>query len=209
MSIGTALVIVALLYLIDKHGLWKKAGWISLIAVAAVLVAFVAYYGWQTWRDRKERTASNAPLDFYPDTPVWNPAPPEGFIGISDVSYDILVRVKANETEKTNAWDWYQHTQCVGVGEPKPATHALHKNDLFILDSYDSKWMSDIALPPEVKRALWNAKVAECRIPSGTKGAKACLDRATGAIDAGPWAEYKKDCGPKMEMIYLNSGLSE
>jgi hypothetical protein len=62
MTLGTALLIIAILYIIDHHGLWRRAGQILLgLVILAVLVAsgwlayiivwsipFILVYLWET-----------------------------------------------------------------------------------------------------------------------------------------------------------------
>ncbi len=62
MTIGTALVIIAILYLIDKHNLWKRAAALCVIALAVALVGFAGYYGWQKLQERKARAKAEAHL---------------------------------------------------------------------------------------------------------------------------------------------------
>jgi hypothetical protein len=47
MTIGTALVIIAILYLVDKHNLWKRVAVVLLAALVVALVCFGGYYGWE------------------------------------------------------------------------------------------------------------------------------------------------------------------
>jgi hypothetical protein len=218
MTIGAALVIIAILYLIDKHNLWKRSAAVCLIILAITLLGFAGYYGWQRWQERKAQAKAEADLEsqweVVSEEPNWNiPDPPKGFVPES-VSEAILYPLKIADKVKTDAWVWYRDSSCVIVGDPATSpTHVLHKNDLFRFDSFDARWMRDIALPQEVKRGLWNAKVAECGLQPGQKNVKACLDRATGTVDVGPdpekFAQYLTSCGPNMEMIYLKSGTEQ
>ena len=60
MTIGTALVIIAILYLIDRHHLWKKAAVACLVAFAVAIVGFSGYYGWEKLQERRAaRTSSD------------------------------------------------------------------------------------------------------------------------------------------------------
>jgi hypothetical protein len=79
---------------------------------------------------------------------------------------------------------------------------------LFSLETYDDKWLTGTSLPAEVKRALWSAKVGECRLPAGSKDVTACLDRERGTVTGNWFADFGGtlvSCAPKQEMIYLNS----
>jgi hypothetical protein len=42
-TIGTALVIIAILYLIDKYHLWKKTAVACLVVLAVAVVGFTGY----------------------------------------------------------------------------------------------------------------------------------------------------------------------
>jgi hypothetical protein len=221
MTIGTALVIIAILYLIDKHNLWKRAAAVFLIALAVALVGFAGHYGWRRLQESHRRTAVPAEgeaantekhneIDLSAGLiPRWNiPSPPRGFIS-DDAAVAVLDPIKADENAKTEAWAWYRDSKCVIVrpigGPQQTVTHVLHERDLFSFESYDPRWLKGVSLGEEVKRALWNAKVKECQLPPGSKNVRACLDRATGTIDADPrWADYLTSCGPKREMIYLS-----
>jgi hypothetical protein len=205
MTIGTALVIIAILYLIDKHNLWKKAVAVCLVALAITLLGFAGYYGWQKWQQRKVQAKAEKELESQWQVVSGGPSLPNGYV-LENVSEAILYPLKADDEVKAAARAWYSDSSCAIVGSSTPpTTHVLHKDILFSFDSYDPAWMRDIALPPEMKRALWNAKVAECRLHPGEKLVKACLDRATGAVDVGPWVQYMTSCEPKREMVYLNS----
>jgi hypothetical protein len=216
MTIGTALIIIAILYLIDKHNLWKRVAAVCLITLAVALVGFAGYYGWHTFQERKARVKAEAQLEsqwqVVSEEPNWNMLPPpKGYTIDSDAAYVILYPVNADQNTKTGVWKWYQDLACISIGGSTSRMGIAHMpavvgGSIFGLDSYDPRWMSDIGLPQEVKRALWNAKVAECRLQAGAKGVKACLDRATGEIDDGPWVKYATSCGPKREILYLNSG---
>ena len=245
MTIGTALVIIAILYLIDKHNLWKKAAAVFLIALAVGLVSFAGYHGWKRLQEsherravpaegeaantekhdeidlsaglvpkwnipesqRKAQAASESQWKVVSEEPIWNlPSPPKDFIS-EDVSYAVLYPIKADEKAKTDAWVWYRASKCVIVGDPQQsANYVLHERDLFSFESYDPRWLKGISLGEEVKRALWSARVKECQLPRESKNVRACLDRATGMIDARSkvGALSLTSCGPKREMIYLS-----
>jgi hypothetical protein len=82
MTIGTAIVIVFILYLIDKHNLWRL---FALVVVALVMLSAVgagSYFGWHAWRNhRAERTPFDLSAGFIPAAPAPLPVPPpKGFI---------------------------------------------------------------------------------------------------------------------------------
>lgn len=184
MTIGTALVLIAILYLIDKHKLWKRAVQCCLVAGLVGLVGLAAYFGWHLWEERK--TAME--------------------LRESDAVQAILYPIKVDDNEKTKAWEWYRASDCVVLDSATaPANRILHDTDLYDFGAYDNRWMNGIQLPQEVKHALWSAKVAECHLPSGSSRVRACLDRGTGTVDTDPWTKYMTDCGPKKEMIYLSA----
>jgi hypothetical protein len=224
-TIGTALVIIAILYLIDKHHLWKKATVTCLVALAVAIVGFSGYYGWEKYQERRaartdehEISAGDIEAGFVDpdkydlsagdvDVPNWTVhSTPKGN-STDDVAYAILNPVNADERAKTDAWLWFWFSGCAVVGGPEqPLDRIVYKSDLFNLESYDERWMKDINLLKEVKRALWSARTAECRLPPESKKVKACLDRATGTVDVNPkWAQYLTGCGRSAEMIYLSS----
>ena len=66
MTIGTALLIIAILYLIDRHNLWKRAAQgVLVLAILAVLIAGTVY-GWvgvSDWRDRNRANREMAARD--------------------------------------------------------------------------------------------------------------------------------------------------
>jgi hypothetical protein len=76
MTLGTALLIIAILYLIDHHGLWKRAGQILLgLVILAVLIAsgwysVTKYQSWRFNQDIKKAqglglcTPATLPADF-------------------------------------------------------------------------------------------------------------------------------------------------
>ena len=219
MTIGTALVVIAVLYFIDKYHLWKKAFLVCLIALGVGLVGAAGYYGRQTWRGSQEKKAQaerekraqaalEAQWKVVAEKPDWAiPSAPEGFI-LEDVAYAILYPIKADWAAKTEAWEWYRRSQCVAVGTHVPVNSVLHDLDLFSFESYDDRWLKGTNLPREAKQALWSAKVKECQLPSGSKNIKACLDRQAGTITDDPFRKLGGQlvsCAPKQEMVYLNS----
>lgn len=220
MSIGTALVIIAILYLIEKHKLWRKGGKVFIGALLIGLFGLGGYYAWSLWKEtkasresqeseRKAQAALEAQRKVVSDEPVWNlPAPPEGFIP-DDVSEAILYPTNADNNEKTKAWKWYHASVCVTISSltehDKYIPRIAHGTELFNFDSYDNRWMKDLQLPNLVKRSLWSAKIAECRLDPGSSGIRACLDRATGTVDSGPWMRYASNCSPKQEMVHLSA----
>lgn len=175
------------------------------------------------WQEKKRAEAEQSPhkaqVVLEPqgksrEEPNWRiPAPPEGFIS-EDVSYAILRPVNAEEKEKTDAWKWYRDSDCGSLASASgPTTSVIHGDELFDFNSYDPRWMKDIALPQEAKHALFNARVAECRLRPGAKNIRACLNRATGQVDVGvdpeKWSRYLTSCGPKREMVYLSGDPEE
>lgn len=218
MTIGTALVIIAILYLIDRHHLWKKAVVACLIVLTVALIGFSGYYGWQKLQETRAakaeqeitaRTAKDKSIDLSAGlVPDWTVSPPPNGYVSEDVAYAILYPLKTNATVRTDAWVWYRDSWCGVIGAPAQFPDRIgHEHDLFSLESYDARWMKDISLAQEVKRALWSAKVAECRLPPDSKEVRACLDRVTGTVEVDPeWAQYLTGCGPKREMIFLNRG---
>src|ERR1700729_2472592 len=123
MTIGTALVIIAILYLIDKHNLWKRAAAVCLITLAVAVVGFAGYYGWQRLQEKRARAKAQAELEsqwqVVAEEPNWNMLPPpKGYILDSDVSYAILYPLKADQKMKTDAWKWYQDSSCAVMGGP-------------------------------------------------------------------------------------------
>lgn len=158
----------------------------------------------------KQRWSLNGALCQSPMTqaavPRWDTLrPPKDYV-LTDVSLAILYPINVDENVKTGAWTWYRNSTCAWVGGGLGFDVILHGSDIFKFDSFDDRWMSDLVLPLEVKKALWNARVAECRLSSDKKGVKACLDRATGVIEVdAEWAQYLTSCGPHREMVYLSS----
>jgi hypothetical protein len=57
MSLGTALIVVAVLYLIDKHGLWRPAAKIAGALTVLALLVFGAVYGWNRYTNYKAAVA--------------------------------------------------------------------------------------------------------------------------------------------------------
>jgi len=208
-TIGTALVVIAVLYFIDKYQLWKKAALVCLIVLGVALVGGSGYYGWHIWQERKAQAALESQWKVVDEKPDWDiPSPPAGFV-LEDASYAILFPIKADREAKTDAWEWYRSSKCVAVGDARKVNAVLHDTDLLSFESFDDRWLKEVTLASEVKLALWSAKVKECQLPAGSKNVKACLDRQTGTIasqfsDLPPGAQLVS-CGPKQELIYLNS----
>lgn len=210
MTIGTALVIIAILYFIDKHHLWKRAALVCLIVLIAALMGFSGYYGWQRMRESRAANETLGPRKSKMDlsagiVPDWTiPLPPKGFIP-DDVAFAILYPIKADAALKTDAWTWFRNSECAIGGNPSsPADSIAHDSDLFNLESYDARWMKDISLPQEVRRALWAAKAKECQLPPGSQDVPACLNRAKGTVEEYPWVTYGGNCSPGEEKVLLS-----
>jgi hypothetical protein len=54
MSIGLALIVIFVLYLIDKHNRWRQAAKIGASLVAIVLIIGSGIFGWQEFKSRRE-----------------------------------------------------------------------------------------------------------------------------------------------------------
>jgi hypothetical protein len=58
MSVGVALVIIFVLYLIDKHNQWRRAALITAVAVVLGILGLGSWFGWikyQDWKAAKDR----------------------------------------------------------------------------------------------------------------------------------------------------------
>jgi uncharacterized membrane protein YsdA (DUF1294 family) len=58
-TLSVALVLIFVLYLIDKHSLWRKVAKITIYSVAALVVVGASIYGW-VWYKEKKQEAENA-----------------------------------------------------------------------------------------------------------------------------------------------------
>jgi hypothetical protein len=56
--LSIALVLIFVMWLIDKHNVWKQTGKIALIMVAVLLIAGASFYGWTKYRDRRAEKAA-------------------------------------------------------------------------------------------------------------------------------------------------------
>src|SRR5215467_3556742 len=56
--LSTALVLIFVMWLIDKHNVWKQTGKIALIVVAMAVIAGASIYGWAKYRDWKAERAA-------------------------------------------------------------------------------------------------------------------------------------------------------
>lgn len=89
MTIGTAIVIVMLLYLLDKHGLLKRAaGIVALLSFLALAWIFgqQQYQKWQHARYIRHHTAMQASLIAKYHGAI--PRPPAGFQPVPQVQWD-------------------------------------------------------------------------------------------------------------------------
>ncbi len=57
MTIGVAIVVVAVMYFIDKHNLWRRAAMCLGVTAAAVLLGLGGFWGWKTHRDTRDAKA--------------------------------------------------------------------------------------------------------------------------------------------------------
>jgi hypothetical protein len=60
-SLGIALLVIFLLFLIDKHHLWREIATNALLPLAVVILVMVCWFSWIKYRDQKEqrRIAAN------------------------------------------------------------------------------------------------------------------------------------------------------
>jgi len=60
-SLGIALLLIFLLFLIDKHHLWREIATNALLPLAVVILVTVCWFSWAKYRDQKEqrRIAAN------------------------------------------------------------------------------------------------------------------------------------------------------
>ena len=60
-SLGIALLLIFLLFLIDKHHLWREIATNALLPLAVVILVMVCWFSWVKYRDQKEqrRIAAN------------------------------------------------------------------------------------------------------------------------------------------------------
>ena len=137
MTIGTALVIIAVLFLIDKYQLWKKAAIICAIATAVTLLSVAGYYGWAKWQQMKEQASDNSYAEVGSlKPPDWSiAAPPKDYI-FDDVAFAILYPIKADQDAKTEAWTWYHNSSCAKLDSAE-SNRIVHGQDIFSLESYD------------------------------------------------------------------------
>lgn len=82
-TIGTAVVVVFVLYLIDKHKLWRQSAQVIVALVVLTAVAAGGYFSWHAWQNH--RAVARAPIDlsagFIPKAPDPQlPLPPKGFV---------------------------------------------------------------------------------------------------------------------------------
>jgi len=54
MSIGIALIVIFILYLIDKHNLWRQAAKVGAGLVVLVILIGSGIFGWQEFKSRRE-----------------------------------------------------------------------------------------------------------------------------------------------------------
>ena len=57
MTIGVAIVVVAVLYFIDKHNLWRRFAIYLGIVVVLALLGLGVFWGWTTYRDARDKKA--------------------------------------------------------------------------------------------------------------------------------------------------------
>jgi hypothetical protein len=51
--LSIALVLIFVMWLIDKHNVWRQTGKLALIVIAVTLIAGASFYGWTKYRDWK------------------------------------------------------------------------------------------------------------------------------------------------------------
>jgi len=57
MTIGVAIVVVAAMYFIDKHNLWRRCAICLVIVAFAALLAQGGFWGWRVYRDARDKKA--------------------------------------------------------------------------------------------------------------------------------------------------------
>lgn len=68
MTLGYAVIIVAVLFLIDKHNVWKRAGQITLALCALAIVAGGLWLTWQSHVEKQATKTHNAAMVNYCNT---------------------------------------------------------------------------------------------------------------------------------------------
>ena len=101
-TIGTALVIIAVLYLIDKYKLWKKAA-IAIAALAGVLViGLFAWKGYDKWRQmRAEQKAAESQRVVVGEEDI-DACPPNG--------YHYVEKIGCNDSPKTLPKEFFNNS---------------------------------------------------------------------------------------------------
>src|SRR5215470_6310778 len=66
-ALAVALVLIFLLHLIDKHGLWRKAFKITLWLTTCLLALCAIIYGWTRYSEKRESEAYSAKMK-----PIWD-----------------------------------------------------------------------------------------------------------------------------------------
>jgi hypothetical protein len=72
MTLGTALIVVAVLFLIDKHNLWKRAGQVVLALVALTILVGGGWFVWNIHVEKQNATNYKAAHE------AVIPTPPDG-----------------------------------------------------------------------------------------------------------------------------------
>src|SRR5580693_10764626 len=57
MTIGVAIVVVAVMYFIDKHNQWRRCGICLVIVAVVALLMQGGFWGWTTYRDARDKKA--------------------------------------------------------------------------------------------------------------------------------------------------------
>jgi hypothetical protein len=79
MTIGWAIIIVALLFLVDKYNLYKRTSKIVALAAAVILTGYIALFGFlflqERWENRQAKLASTPASTASTPGDGWEPVP--------------------------------------------------------------------------------------------------------------------------------------
>jgi len=132
MTIGTALVVIAVLYLIDKYNLWRKAAVATAILAGVLGAGLLTWIGYDKWQrakasqeqriDGKKYTESQAPtpnIGFDKYATPWEPHAVdsrEGRYTLDDIAacppsgYVYVEKIGCNASPKTLPKDYFSNS---------------------------------------------------------------------------------------------------
>jgi hypothetical protein len=130
MTIGVAIVVVAAMYFIDKHNLWRRFAMCLGIAAVVALLGLGGFWGWKEYRDaRNKKALAESDKKWAAEVPACNnrniknyfaaeaassPTPPPGFVLNQAVPESVMEEIKKSCSADPYKYVWSTWPRVLG-----------------------------------------------------------------------------------------------